>query len=990
MTNINKFFLFLFLIIPINNCAFTDKVSKEPITFEILNSNHSYTAGEEIIFSAANLNGYEQLKYTSLYEWDYGDGCVSKAANPVKIGNGLVFSHFYALPGTYTVTLTIKILENNVSISENIVSQNIKIDGTPLDKIAPIVSINPIFELNFNNSSVAFSAPGGSGVNVEMKENGMTVLPDSNDFINGIISKAVDLSNGKYIQINNLQNVLNGLNQFTISFWIKKKSYDSLESLSESDSSYIFSQKDAASSKFYFGLNGTGSIEAKIPTNMQTAGISALYACRNGYQWQHCAITYDGINLRLYVDGMEYKGSYIDGIETPTSIKDSTAMSGSFELSNEPFYVGVKDNSTTYSVSNRAARFNGYLDEFKIYNQCLSKEQLFIGFELWHADFQARISQYIYVKIPEQITSISGNKIQAFISDNASYSKNLSINNRNDVLTLIDKSGYTNLLSTEKILLNNYLLPSLPEPGKYTLTVRILNASNTIIAEKKESFVKPYAGSPLAGIDENNTIIIGNNINKGDAFFPVTCWGQNDLASWEPDKSLKNWTSNALDPSYGFNDPGQKWEFPVVNTGFCYIFHPENSSAEEYGVYLDDAYNNGAKAIGPTNWRGQLNYPFGQNADIYNMIDYINKNKNKPAMLMWSWKDEPDLAGIGPETLRAWTKISHMYDPQHPVAATFRGASFVPDSSFNMHYVRSYMAPYNAVQFGKITEPLNGIFAVDVMGYDYYPFDWTAPYKFDASMITTTSALDNSILWSRGMIPNYNFIETTDINENTDTPFYPSPDQLKMLSWLHVVHGMKQISWFPYFKSTPDSNFRFMGQFVADVANFKNILAAPDSTKVISVSIDRTGIAFWSTGTSYSSGSLIQNNGVVYVCRKNHIAETSNQPADESTVMFWKSFWKVERRVDILAKEYNGHLYIFAVRPTELGLTVLTYTPALGNPFPVINSIGTTKSVNITINGLSGNTYTVYNESRNGTITSSGILNDSFEPNDVHIYDVTL
>jgi hypothetical protein len=86
------------------------------------------------------------------------------------------------------------------------------------------------------------------------------------------------------------------LTEFTLSFWIKKKSADSLEILSGSNGgAYILCNSNNNPSRvFSASIGEDGSIGAFVSTTEGGEHVSAMYAGKIGYQWQHCAVTYDG------------------------------------------------------------------------------------------------------------------------------------------------------------------------------------------------------------------------------------------------------------------------------------------------------------------------------------------------------------------------------------------------------------------------------------------------------------------------------------------------------------------------------------------------------------------------------------------------------------------------------------------------------------------------------------------------------------------------
>ena len=71
------------------------------------------------------------------------------------------------------------------------------------------------------------------------------------------------------------------------------------------------------------------------------------------YNWSHVAVTYDGANLRLYVNGNQVS---------------SRSQSGMIQATSSPLRIGGNSVYGEY--------FEGYIDEARIYSQALSPTQI--------------------------------------------------------------------------------------------------------------------------------------------------------------------------------------------------------------------------------------------------------------------------------------------------------------------------------------------------------------------------------------------------------------------------------------------------------------------------------------------------------------------------------------------------------------------------------------------------------------------------------------
>jgi hypothetical protein len=399
------------------------------------------------------------------------------------------------------------------------------------------------------------------------------------------------------------------------------------------------------------------------------------------------------------------------------------------------------------------------------------------GFELWHAPFHARIAQYIYAQIPSTITANSQNVLKATVRKSS---------DNEIVATLLEKSG---LKKEERFLLKNADLPN----GTYYLLVEILDPAQNCLSSIKEKIAKPYDGAPKVGINENNAIMVG-----GKLFFPVTPWLLNT-------EEYPAWAGNYVNSCYG-----EGW-------------YPSHSTTT-WTDYVTVAEKHNLFMIGPSRWDGLGEVNYEKNANPLKIVEYVNATKSKTMMGMWMWKDEPNLGGraceVPAEVMDGWSYLSHVNDPQHPVACNLYG----------FDYLSYYNPPRTYVDYLGSEAYFGGKkrFCFDVTGFDIYPihFGTHESLKGKRVMAEYVAAFDRMRQNNYDLIPSMSFIEVQDIGDRPTPP--PTPDQILMEAWLSVIHGAKGINWFPYFGKTPPESFNAMGKFYKQMVKFGSvILSAP-------------------------------------------------------------------------------------------------------------------------------------------------------------------
>ena len=706
--------------------------------------------GQEVLLDATGTVYTDtQLLLKARYEWDFGDDYVAKFGDPYYYSGdgGTAISHFYMRPGLYTVMLTVSVwnqfnpgdmpIGNPMAVASTTIS--ITVTGQP-PKLPPWPDANLLLDMkldgNLSDSSPsALQGQWQSGVG---------------GFVPGIANQAADLTSGAYISVTDTS-VLTNLSQISVSFWAKKSM--------TSTYGYLLDK----SGQFSVRISSLRTLGVNLITSRGTARATSYLAYEvDNTHWHHYAFTYDGTIVRTFIDGKEL-------VTLP--------------------YSGTIANSTSNLLVGKSASevFNGYVDEVRIYDQALSLNDLFIGFDLWHAPFHARTAQYIYAQIPSAAYRNPANKLKVSVSGDNGYTT-----------TVLEKTG---LAAEEKFLFRNADLPA----GNYTLTAQLLDSGNGVLDQMSEQFAKPYDGAPRSGIDENNSFRL-----NGQPFFPVTSWLLNteDMASWKQN---------------GY-----------INTLYAEGWYPSHNIST-WTDYLTQAANNQLYVFGPERWF-DLGLPlpmepayrrhFARNANVHMLTNYVTATRDLPALASWMWMDEPDLGGwaqrVPPSVLRAWTYTSHRSDPQHPVTAGLSGYQYLP------HYGTrgsDYDFVNNAFVFGGKRQ-----FVADAIGFDIYPLEYrleTYLNKADRGVMDLyAEAIDRLVAKNYDLIPVKSALEVCDIEAGLQTPG-PTADQVLMEAWLNVVHGVKLILWFHYFEYDT-IQYQAMAKFTDQVNRLAPVILGPE------------------------------------------------------------------------------------------------------------------------------------------------------------------
>jgi len=861
-------------------------------------------AGQEVLFDASGTTDDGTYPVHTRFSWDFGDGFSS-------IDNaGIALTHIYAFPGVYTLTLSATDPSGNTSNLQ----REITVVGDSII-VGPRIDKSPIIGLHFDGNLDT----EGSATSTASWQNGQ------GSFSTGILGQALLLDGNAYVKVD-ISNV-SADNQLTVSYWLREHPTEAPEQFifdyMETDQSHLIRAKDSGFLSIFLKSGQTGALAS------------------NTGNWHHYAIVGNGQEWKTYIDGKDHT-------------MDRQPESPSIHISDGTLYIGY-----WYGKGDHLA---GEIDEFMIFDEALSVDDIFGTFEFRHTGFNYHTRQWIKLHTPRIYSADSSYSLKVTLSNTATYNE-----------VLLDTGSINQV---ERILIDYTTMPQ----GDYTLRAEIYD-SDTLIESISESFHKVFDGAPRVAIDENNSLVV-----DGELFFPVTAF------CMDTDEMETGWDNAADATPYYINSD--------VGTGFNFT----SRTPADLDRFMHEAQGN-LSFFGPSYWYGQSEFTdqWGRticnrrNMSLQNLRNYLAaKDDFAEDLIAWAWGDEPDLGGVDDpgyapsQVVRSWTYQTHLMDQERPVYTNLCGYQRSDRAQeFNRNRQLEYSFPYNAVNYGQIAQPLKGINIADIYSFDFYPFDWAYPNPRESTIVEYTSIIDNFRKEMDDSVPIMTYIEVTDINEYeyssvsysydpmlpqdeidaivaageadvatreielnarygedyvnysvregineetgiwqkrvtfdiVPTPWHPSPEQVRMLSWLSVARGVKGISWFHYHTRPPAENFEAMKEFKHQIEELAPIILGPKPSAELAISHNREDL-----------------------------------------------------NLNFMLRQHEGVTYLIAVRADEIdGRGV---------------SIGETENVEIHVAGLSGSRQVIPFEEYRELRMEDGVMTDRFEPNAVHIYQI--
>jgi len=408
-----------------------------------------------------------------------------------------------------------------------------------------------------------------------------------------------------------------------------------------------------------------------------------------------------------------------------------------------------------------------------------------------HPDFQCRLGVKLYVQVGDVAKDVT---LKAVLTSDKGMDEGL-----------VHRAGP---LSAEEVLTCDFRkLPA----ATYTLRISLSDGRKTA-----RTWKKPHDGIPRVGIDQNNAVCI-----DGKPFFPVAPWFIAD------EKEIKAWDKqiNTLN-GVGFKRSG-------YSIAGCRAFldlarkHNKMAIVPGRGSY----WPNGGKDTGTCYYSdADGKKQKDRKADHAKMAEYVTALKDHPALLLWHWKDEPELDNakncIPPAEVRKWAEITRAGDPQHPVFLNTGGGKFGrPVGNWGYKHIKTYTFHHNGIQGPR------KVLLADVISQDYYPIENRNDSNYEISIENMCLSMDRMREWNHNLAPLMSCVETCDIRKKDAGP--PTPTELRLLCWANIIHGARGIVWFHHFNPTPPQNMAEMARFVEQVTRLTAAVCGPKYTGMI-------------------------------------------------------------------------------------------------------------------------------------------------------------
>jgi hypothetical protein len=156
----------------------------------------------------------------------------------------------------------------------------------------------------------------------------------------------------------------------------------------------------------------------------------------------------------------------------------------------------------------------------------------------------------------------------------------------------------------------------------------------------------------------------------------------------------------------------------------------------------------------------------GLKFNLANLQKAAEAFKDHPALLGWDLIDEPDGAGMSPERVKEGADLLRQMDPNHFVWV-------------------------NLCQSPKATDYLD---SQDLWSFDNYPFPTLTPAAYRVWLNISDEKL-------AGRKPLGTCLQTYVYDRNQQR--MPTPDELRVSAWLHIIHGYSWLGYYSYYDAEP-------------------------------------------------------------------------------------------------------------------------------------------------------------------------------------------
>jgi hypothetical protein len=481
--------------------------------------------------------------------------------------------------------------EYQVEIDLN--SANFDFESSTKDDIRVLLPLKEqlILDLTFDNYGQTITDYSKNSLDVYL---GNDSNSNSNDpsKASGVIFNALKFDGNSSIITIPSHNMLEQDNSITYSAWIKwDDSGDTTQNLitngANSNSIQIINDGGTNDNKLQFNLNISGSSNSiKSNTTLNT-------------KWHHVTATYDGSQMKLYLD---------------SNLVANKSVIGTIDTFSSDNYIGS---------AGKSSYFSGLIDEVKIFNTNLNKDEIE---NLYYNNLRFRELDY-------HVASFDATKKEAKI-----FAKIPAISSQNNVIIHL---YYNNLNATTTSSMEQTFSYTTPRTTGYVLSDKISQSN----------------GLSILSLYDNNTIIVGTNeFNLDSKESNTLASGSLSLDDEIKTKYLANIEGNAntddiIAPISWASTEFYYGGFSDTNETFCIISPWGSANVDIY----DDGSNIWSGSIDSNGNCVTLNIAtnnaFRLSSDIPVLVSYYGLNSDSNSFVLYpATKDS--LYGVPSQNLR--------------------------------------------------------------------------------------------------------------------------------------------------------------------------------------------------------------------------------------------------------------------------------------------------------------------------------------------------
>jgi len=276
----------------------------------------------------------------------------------------------------------------------------------------------------------------------------------------------------------------------TVSLWV-------YQDANTGTTNMIAVEDDGSNSNWQLAITNTNSLYFRIYDGASLPTAAHIQNIKGG--WHHIVGTYDGSNVKLYLDN---------------SLKTTTAHTGSINTNSEPLTIGNRGDGGTRA-------FDGRIDEISIWSRALNSTEINY---LWDSGTPGPDQQYPYADISLEFINITANNITLvndttfneypiqFTTEVLNTSTNGNVNQTYYIYNSSDDEIDTSQFATNNV--NGSFSLSGLDYGNYSIVFFAKNNETNVTSDLYFFFINITESLGVKNVTLNNETHLTGEVNK--------------------------------------------------------------------------------------------------------------------------------------------------------------------------------------------------------------------------------------------------------------------------------------------------------------------------------------------------------------------------------------------------------------------------------------------------------------------------------------------